>query len=79
MLFDAHNHIASPSLAPHIATILADYEKAGIAHAVVNGTEESDWPTVAALCSSNLQHSVSASGPRLLPSYGLHPWDTGNR
>lgn len=79
MFFDAHNHIASPSLAPHITTILADYTKAGITHAVVNGTEESDWPIVAALCSSQVQNSVPDSGPRLLPSYGLHPWDTGNR
>ena len=79
MLFDAHNHIASPSLAPHIATILADYAKAGITHAVVNGTEESDWPTVAALCSSTVKSSAPTAGPTLLPSYGLHPWDTGNR
>ncbi|MBC7366057.1 MAG: TatD family hydrolase [Undibacterium sp.] len=87
MYFDAHNHLASPSLAPHLPAILAAYAAAGITHAVVNGTEEFDWPTVAALTSAYTgSDSVSASASRLPPeacrllsSYGLHPWDVGNR
>ena len=78
MYFDAHNHLASPSLAPHLPKILADFATARVTHAVVNGTEESDWPTVATLCSSGSQLSALNS-QLLLPSYGLHPWDVGNR
>ena len=95
MYCDAHNHLASPTLAPHRAQILADLVAAGITQAVVNGTCESDWPAVTTLCSAHSfsasrSHSDSASGSQLsalssppplslLPSYGLHPWDVGNR
>jgi TatD DNase family protein len=78
MFFDAHNHLASPALASHLPQILADYTTARVTHAVVNGTEESDWPTVATLCSPSSQLSALNS-QLLLPSYGLHPWDVGNR
>ena len=77
MYFDAHNHLASPSINPHLPAILADYATVGITRAVVNGTEESDWPAVATLCASVLQPSTF--NLQLLPSYGLHPWDVGNR
>ncbi len=79
MYFDAHNHLASPTLAPHLSEILADCAAARITHAVVNGTEESDWPTVATLCASGSQLSAPDSQLSLLPSFGLHPWDVGNR
>jgi TatD DNase family protein len=78
MFFDAHNHLAFPALASHLPQILADYTTARVTHAVVNGTEESDWPTVATLCSPSSQLSALNS-QLLLPSYGLHPWDVGNR
>jgi TatD DNase family protein len=73
---DAHNHLAAPALAPHVPAILPALTAAGVTHFVVNGTEEADWPTVAALAAS-----VPARRPalHLTPSYGLHPWDTGNR
>ena len=67
---DAHNHLAAASLAPHRAQIFSDLAAARITRAVVNGTEESDWPAVAALAR---EYRV------VLPSYGLHPWDVGNR
>lgn len=76
---DAHNHLASVSLAPHREQIFRDLAAAGITHAVVNGTEESDWSEVSALCSSGSQLSALNSQLSLLPSYGLHPWDVGNR
>ncbi|HEY1107093.1 MAG TPA: TatD family hydrolase [Opitutaceae bacterium] len=38
--------------------------------AVVNGTCESDWPEVTALCTT--------SSTLLRASYGLHPWHVGN-
>ena len=79
MFFDAHNHLAAPSLAPHLPQVLADLTAAGVTHAVVNGTEESDWSTVAALCTAVAQPSPRPPQLSLLPSYGLHPWDVGNR
>jgi|Laugresubdmm15sn_1035100.scaffolds.fasta_scaffold27137_2 TatD DNase family protein len=79
MFFDAHNHLASPALAPHLPQILADLATARVTHAVVNGTEESDWSTVAALCAAVAQPSPPLPQLSLLPSYGLHPWDVGNR
>lgn len=37
---------------------------------VVNGTSEGDWSAVSAL---------AARAAWIVPSYGLHPWDCGNR
>jgi len=73
---DAHNHLAAPALAEHVPAILPALTAAGVSHVVVNGTEEADWSTVAALAAS-----VPAQHPalHLTPSYGLHPWDAGNR
>lgn len=69
-LFDAHNHLQDDWLAPHLDRIAADLTQAGIAGAVVNGTTPDDWPAVAAL---------AARFPWVVPSYGVHPWDCGNR
>ena len=69
-LYDAHNHAHDDWLAPHAATIDADLRAVGLRRAVVNGTCEADWPAVAAL---------AARFPWIYPSYGLHPWDAGNR
>ncbi len=69
-LYDAHNHLQSESLAPHLDQIVADLSAEGIAGAVVNGTSPEDWPKVSALAS---RHSW------VVPSYGIHPWDCGNR
>ena len=73
-LYDAHNHYHDAWLAPHRARVFADLASVSVRRAVVNGTCETDWPDVAALCS---QHSTLNT--QLLPSYGLHPWDAGNR
>lgn len=72
MFFDAHNHLHDDWLRPHRSPVLADLAAAGVRAGVVNGTCESDWPAVAALC-------AASPAVRLLPSYGLHPWDVGNR
>jgi TatD DNase family protein len=69
-LYDAHNHLQDPWLAPHRETVFTDWAHIGLRRAVVNGTCEDDWTEVAALAAA---HSV------VLPSYGLHPWDAGNR
>ncbi len=86
MYFDAHNHLAAASLAPCRAQIFADLAAAGITRAIVNGTEESDWPAVAQLLvaparpQSDGGSALNLRPPLILtPSYGLHPWDVGNR
>ncbi|MSU22509.1 MAG: TatD family deoxyribonuclease [Opitutus sp.] len=70
MFYDAHNHLHDASLAPHRGKIFADLVSASVKRAVVNGSCETDWPEVAALAK---QH------PIVTPSFGLHPWDAGNR
>lgn len=77
-LFDAHNHLHDAWLAPHRERILADLAAIGTRAMVVNGTCESDWPEVTALCADPQLSSLN-SQLRRLPSYGLHPWDVGNR
>lgn len=69
-LYDAHNHLQDDWLAPHLDAIANDLAAAGVRAAVVNGTCENDWAAVAALA-----HRF----PWVVPSYGLHPWDAGNR
>lgn len=69
-LYDAHQHLQFESLTPYRAAVLADLQTIGLKRAVVNGTCEEEWPVVADLAR---QHDW------ILPSYGLHPWDAGNR
>ncbi|MBX3738452.1 MAG: TatD family hydrolase [Candidatus Didemnitutus sp.] len=69
-LYDAHNHAHDDWLAPHRERIDADLRAAGLRRAVVNGTCEADWPAVA---------DLAARHAWVFPSYGLHPWDAGNR
>lgn len=69
-LYDAHNHAHDDWLAPHREQIDADLRAAGVRRAVVNGTCEADWLAVAEL---------AARFSWVYPSYGLHPWDAGNR
>lgn len=69
-LYDAHNHLQDEWLAPHLDRIAADLAAVGVAGAVVNGTTPDDWPAVAAL---------AARFSWVVPSYGIHPWDCGNR
>lgn len=75
MLLDAHNHLHDDWLVPYRGQLLADLAAAGIRAVVVNGTCEADWPAVAALCAP----ATSSSSLQLRPSFGLHPWDAGNR
>jgi len=70
MFHDAHNHLQFPELAPHLAAVVADLRAIGLARAAVNGSAEADWPDVAAL---------ARRYEFVVPSFGLHPWDAGNR
>lgn len=79
-LFDAHNHLHDPWLTPVRARVWDDLARIPLGCAVVNGTEESDWPDVAALaanCRSAAEHDPAHF--TLVASYGLHPWQVGNR
>jgi TatD DNase family protein len=69
-LFDAHNHAHDAWLEPWADHVDADLRAIGLAAAVVNGTGEADWPLVSAFC---------RRFPWARPSFGLHPWDAGNR
>jgi TatD DNase family protein len=68
--YDAHCHYHDAWLTPHRARVFADLAAVGVRRAVVNGTCETDWADVAAL---------AQEFPMVAPSYGLHPWDAGNR
>lgn len=76
-LFDAHNHLQDPWLAPHRDRVLDDLAQIPIRACVVNGTSEQDWRDVTTLC-SNPKLKTQNPKPILLPSYGLHPWNVGN-
>ncbi len=70
-LYDAHNHLHDAWLAPHHETFARQLPALGLRRAIVNGTCETDWPDVTAL---------AKKFPAFVhPSYGLHPWDVGNR
>jgi TatD DNase family protein len=67
---DAHNHLQDDWLAPHLDRIDAAIRALGPGWSVVNGTCEADWPRVS---------DLSRRFAWVRPSYGLHPWDAGNR
>lgn len=69
-LYDAHQHFHFDPLTPHRVAIVADLQAVGLKQAVVNATNEEEWPVVSALAR---EHKW------ILPSYGIHPWDCGNR
>ncbi len=69
-LYDAHNHLQDEWLAPHLEQIANALTALGLRAAVVNGTCVEDWPRVS---------EISRRFPWIVPSFGLHPWDAGNR
>ena len=69
-LYDAHQHFHFDQFVTQRAVIAADLCTVGLQRAVVNATNEEEWPVVAALAR---EHDW------ILPSHGIHPWDCGNR
>lgn len=69
-LYDAHQHFHFDPLTPHRDTVVAGLRAVGLKRAVVNATNEEEWPVVAALAREQAW---------ILPSHGIHPWDCGNR
>jgi TatD DNase family protein len=69
-LYDSHQHFHFDQLTPHRAAIDADLRAIGLKGAVVNATNEEEWPVVAQLAKDH---------DWIRPSFGIHPWDCGNR
>jgi len=69
-LYDAHQHFQFDPLTPHRATVDADLRQIGLQRAVVNATNEEEWSVVATLAREYRW---------VLPSLGIHPWDSGDR
>jgi TatD DNase family protein len=64
-LYDAHNHLQDARLKEKRREILETLEHERVARMVVNGSSESDWAGVLEL---------ATDCPRVLPSFGYHPW-----
>lgn len=63
--YDAHNHLQDDRLAPCREDVLAALQRENVIACVVNGSCEEDWPAVLAL---------ACRFPRVIPSFGCHPW-----
>lgn len=65
-LYDAHNHLQDDRLKPFLPVILESLAREPmIVRMVVNGSSEEDWPAV---------RELARQCPRVLPSFGYHPW-----
>lgn len=64
-LCDAHNHLQDERLAPYLGEIWPVLARENVVAMVVNGSAESDWPAVLELARRD---------PRVIPSFGYHPW-----
>lgn len=62
---DAHNHLQDERLDPIRDEVIAECQRIGVRHAVVNGTHPKDWRRVA---------DLAQRYPWLRPSFGVHPW-----
>ncbi|HRE81403.1 MAG TPA: TatD family hydrolase [Opitutaceae bacterium] len=69
-LYDAHLHLQFFTDAGERSRVAEVLTEIGVRGIVCNGTSPGDWPLV---------HQLAMSLPWILPSYGLHPWDAGNR
>ena len=69
-LYDAHQHFHFDQFVTQRTIIAVDLRTVGLQRAVVNATNEEEWPVVAALAR---EYSW------IVPSHGIHPWDCGNR
>lgn len=68
--YDAHNHLQDEWLTPHLGKIATLLPTLPVRRVIVNGTNEQDWRRVAEL---------AGKFAWVQPSFGLHPWDAGNR
>ncbi len=77
-LFDAHNHLQDERLAPFREQMLRVLCAEHVAAMVVNGSCEEDWPQVLGLLRAGQAGAPPATQggtwPRIIPSFGYHPW-----
>lgn len=67
---DAHCHLASPKLSRSLPKVIERSQQVGVTGWIQGGIEPSDW---------NRQKLLKVQyGPRLLTSFGLHPWWVGS-
>ncbi len=64
-LYDAHNHLHDERLDPFRSGFDTVLQEQSIVRMVVNGSAEADWDAVL---------NLARSDPRVLPSFGYHPW-----
>ncbi len=69
-LYDAHNHFHDAWFDESRSAIVDALPMVGLRRAVVNGACEEDWPVIA---------NLARQQAWILPSFGVHPWDVGNR
>ena len=69
-VYDAHNHLQDERLRGHRTEILQTIGRERVELMVVNGSCESDWPEVLEL---------ARVCPRVVPSFGYHPWHVRER
>lgn len=67
--FDAHNHLQDERLDSALEQTLAALGAGEITGAVVNGSCEADWEAV---------RRIAIREPRIIPSFGYHPWYLGD-
>lgn len=68
-LYDAHVHLADPSLIDTIENVRSVYDSIKLAKAIVVGTCPRDWPKVV---------DLAAQDERFIPAIGLHPWQVND-
>lgn len=83
-LYDAHNHLQDDRFGGRQAELMAACAQTGVIRMVVNGAAEDDWPQVLALaqnslggsacCRPEIQGTLHAVPPGIIPSFGCHPW-----
>lgn len=67
--YDAHNHLHDDRFGGRQTELLSAAAHEGVTGMVVNGACEEDWPQVL-----ELARRATPSTPRIIPSFGYHPW-----
>src|SRR5271157_4403214 len=70
LYFDSHCHLQDERLLPDITGVCTRAKNAGVAAVSCCGSSERDWQSV---------KELSATDPRVIPSFGLHPWYVAER
>lgn len=69
-LFDTHNHLQEPELAPVLTEAMGRARESGVVRMMSCGTQEDDWQRLS---------DIATRYDGVLVSYGLHPWYVDRR